>query len=103
MAVKLHRCKNIWIKLGGHPCWRVQKALDAQAIDYEIVKYPWPDRRRADIQRATGQKKYPVIQFEDGSLYHEESEAMAARIRAGKLFDAQGDQGSPAASQPTST
>ena len=37
MAVKLHRCKNVWVKLGGHPCWRVQKALDEAGIDYEVV------------------------------------------------------------------
>ena len=33
MAVKLHRCPNIWAKLPGHPCWRVQKALDDQGVD----------------------------------------------------------------------
>ena len=32
MAVKLYRCKNIWIKASGHPCWRVQKALDEQGV-----------------------------------------------------------------------
>ena len=36
-AVKLHRCSTRW-KAG--PCWRVQKALDAQGIDYEVVKGP---------------------------------------------------------------
>jgi hypothetical protein len=30
MALKLHRCPNIWAKAGGHPCWKVQKALDEQ-------------------------------------------------------------------------
>ena len=35
MAVKLHRCSTKW-KVG--PCWRVQKALDEQGIDYEVVK-----------------------------------------------------------------
>ena len=33
MAVKLHRCPNIWVKLPGHPCWKVQKALDDQGVD----------------------------------------------------------------------
>ena len=28
MAITLHRCSNEWVKLSGHPCWRVQKALD---------------------------------------------------------------------------
>ena len=28
MAVKLHRCSSLWAKAQGHPCWRVQSALD---------------------------------------------------------------------------
>jgi glutaredoxin len=104
MAVKLHRCSNIWVKVSGHPCWRVQSALDEQGIDYEIVKGPLRQGKRDDIERLSGQRAYPVIEFEDGSVYREESKDMAARIKAGKLFEkAQGDQGSPAVSQPTST
>jgi glutaredoxin len=103
MAVKLHRCPNIWVKLGGHPCWRVQKALDEQGIDYEIVKGPLSRGKRDEIDRISGQRKYPVIQFEDGSVYREESKQMAETIKAGKLFDRQASQGSPEVSQPTST
>jgi glutaredoxin len=104
MAVKLHRCSNVWVKVSGHPCWRVQSALDEQGIDYEIVKGPLRRGKRDDIERLSGQRAYPVIEFEDGSVYREESKDMAARIKAGKLFEkAQGDQGSPAVSQPTST
>ena len=33
MAIKLHRCSNVWFKIGGHPCWRVQKALVDEGID----------------------------------------------------------------------
>ena len=33
MAVTLHRCKNVWVKLPYHPCWRVQKALDEAKLD----------------------------------------------------------------------
>src|SRR3989442_11074633 len=103
MAVKLHRCKNVWVKLPGHPCWKVQKALDDQGIDYELVKGPWMGTRET-VERVSGQRKYPVIEFEDGSVYREESKDMAATIRAGKLADKrQGAQGSPAVSQPTST
>src|SRR5438876_11647 len=40
VAVKLHRCSSMWVKIEGHPCWRVQKALDEQGIDYELVKGP---------------------------------------------------------------
>ena len=87
MAVKLHRCGNLWVKLGGHPCWRVQKALDEAGVNYEIVKGPWPRGKRTELERVSGQKAYPVIEFEDGTVYREESKAMAARIRAGKLLE----------------
>jgi hypothetical protein len=33
----------------------------------------------------SGQKYYPVIEFEDGTTYREESKAMAETIRAGRL------------------
>jgi glutathione S-transferase len=104
MAVKLHRCSNLWVKIQGHPCWRVQSALDKQGIEYEIVKGPLRRSQRDDIERLSGQRAYPVIEFEDGSVYRAESNEMAERIKAGKLFEqSQGDQGSPAVSQPTST
>jgi len=86
MAVKLHRCSIMWFKVGAHPCWKVQKALDEQEVDYEVVKGPLRDR--SDVEGISGQKKYPVIEFEDGRTYREESAQMAERIRAGKLFDA---------------
>jgi glutathione S-transferase len=87
VAVKLHRCPNVWVKLGGHPCWRVQKALDEQGIEYEIVKGPVRPGKRDDLERLSGQRKYPVIEFEDGSVYRAESQEMAARIRSGGLLD----------------
>jgi glutathione S-transferase len=87
MAVKLHRCSNVWVKVQGHPCWRVQSALDGQGIDYEIVKGPLRRGKRDELERLSGQRQYPVIQFEDGSVYREESKDMAERIKAGKLFE----------------
>ena len=48
MAVRLHRCPNIWVKL-------------------------------------SGQRKLPVIEFDDGSVYREESREMAATISDGRL------------------
>jgi hypothetical protein len=65
----------------------VQKALDKQGIDYEIVKGPMRPSRRADLQRLSGQKLYPVIEFENGSIYREESKNMAATVHAGKLAE----------------
>jgi glutathione S-transferase len=90
MAVKLHRCPNVWVKLPGHPCWKVQSALDEQGIEYEIVKGPLRRGRRAGVAQMTGQHMYPVIEFEDGSIYREESKQMAETIRAGKLDEKRG-------------
>jgi glutathione S-transferase-like protein len=87
MAVKLHRCPNIWVKLSGHPCWRVQKQLDAAGIDYEVVKEPLRRNKRPETVEKTGQNKYPWIEFEDGTVLREESKDLAARIKAGRLFE----------------
>jgi glutaredoxin len=85
MAIKLHRCPNEWVKLSGHPCWKVQKALDEQGIEYEVVKGPLRPGKRDELERLSGQRKYPVIEFDDGSVYREESKDMAVRIRSGNL------------------
>ena len=91
MAVRLHRCPSTWAKLGGHPCWKVQKALDEQGIEYEIVKGPWPGRKkRTAVIKGTGQSSYPAIEFEDGSWYREESREMERTIREGRLREKQG-------------
>ncbi len=87
--VKLHRCSVMWAKMDAHPCARVQKALDEQGIEYEVVKGPLRPGKREDLKRISGQNKYPTIEFEDGSAYREESKDMAAKIRAGKLFEGQ--------------
>ena len=87
MAIKLHRCSNVWVKLSGHPCWKVQKALDEQGIEYELVKGPARPGKRDALEQLSGQRKYPVIEFEDGRVYREESKDMAARVRAGNLFE----------------
>jgi glutathione S-transferase len=86
MAVKLHRCSNVWVKLDGHPCWRVQKALDEQGIDYEIVKEPLRKSKRTGTIDRTGQNLFPWLELEDGTAYREESKDMAERILAGRLF-----------------
>jgi glutaredoxin len=85
MAVRLHRCPNVWVKLAGHPCWKVQKALDEAGVDYEIVKGPLRRGKRDDLERLSGQRKYPVIEFDDGSVYREESNEMEATISGGRL------------------
>jgi glutaredoxin len=85
MSVRLHRCPNIWVKLSGHPCWKVQKALDEAGVEYEIVKEPLRRGKRDEVERLSGERKLPVIEFEDGSIYREESKEMAATIAAGRL------------------
>jgi glutathione S-transferase len=85
VAIKLHRCPLMWLKIGPHACWRVQKALDEAGIEYEVVREPLARPRRERVKALTGQEKLPVIEFEDGSAYREESKDMAARIRAGEL------------------
>jgi hypothetical protein len=85
VAVKLHRCSNMWVEVGGHPCWKVQKALDDAGISYQVVKGPVLRRNRHELERLSGQRLYPVIEFEDGSLYREPSKDMAATIAAGAL------------------
>jgi glutathione S-transferase len=72
--------------MGGHPCWKVQKALDDAGVDYVVVAGPLRRGKRDDLEALSGQRKYPVIEFEDGTVYREESSAMAARIGEGKLF-----------------
>jgi glutathione S-transferase len=86
MAVKLHRCKAMWAKVDAHPCHRVQKALDEQGIEYEVVKGPYRPGKRDELERISGQRKFPAIEFEDGTAYRAESKDMAERIRAGELF-----------------
>ena len=57
-----------------------------QGIQYEVVKEATPPRsRRKDVDRLSGQRLLPVIEFEDGSVYREESADMAATISAGRL------------------
>ncbi|MCW2976084.1 MAG: hypothetical protein JWM06_1365 [Actinomycetia bacterium] len=77
MAVKLHRCSNMWLKIG--PCWKVEKALRGMGIEYEAVGGPARLGKREFLAENTGQRLYPAIQFEDGSWYREESKDMERR------------------------
>ena len=87
MAIRLHRCSGTAIR-GSHPCWKVQKALDESGIEYEAVKHPaFPRGRRKEYIALTGQQKLPAIEFEDGQVLREDSNALVARIRTGRLRD----------------
>ena len=90
MSVRLLRCSAEWVKIGGHPCWRVEKALKDAGIEYEIVAgaaLPWQRDKRSELIEKTGANLYPAIEFEDGSVYREESNDMVETIRAGRLFE----------------
>ena len=68
----------------------MQRELDKAGIDYEIVKGPVRRGERNDLERMSGQRLYPVIEFEDGSVYREQSSEMAATIKAGRLMEKRG-------------
>jgi glutathione S-transferase len=85
MAVKLHRCPNMWLKIDAHPCWRVQKALDEKEVEYEIVKHPVLRGSRDELERLTGQRKLPAVELADGRVIREESKQLAAKVRAGEI------------------
>jgi glutathione S-transferase len=77
----------MWVKIDGHPCWRVQKALDEAGIEYKVVKHP-PFRRsrRTDyIELTGGEAALPAIELEDGTVVREDSKDLVARIRDGRL------------------
>jgi glutathione S-transferase len=87
VGIKLHRCSWTFLHTGLDACWRVQRALDEQGISYEVVKHGFGKGSRPEVQRLSGQKLLPVIEFEDGTSYRAESADMAERIRAGRLFE----------------
>jgi hypothetical protein len=87
MAVTLYRCNVRFIK-GPHPCWRVEKALIDMNIPYEVHAgpgMPWQRDQRTELIEKTGQKHFPALELEDGTVIKAESEELARRIRAGEL------------------
>ena len=86
MSVKLHRCPVLFSRSNGHPCWKVQRALDEAGIEYEIVKQPAFRWRRRGYEALTGQRLLPAIEFEDGTILREESDELVARIAERRLL-----------------
>ena len=90
--VKLYRCRFTIFKSDSHSCHTVQRALEEQGIDHEVVYPPmFPRGRRKEVERATGQVMTPAIEFADGTGYREEGNEMAKEIAAGRLFEHKGD------------
>jgi glutathione S-transferase len=78
------------VKLAGHPCWKVEKALKEMGVDYEVAPGPVRRSKRDHMEAHTGQRQYPAIEFENGTWYREQSAEMERTIRAGKLMEKSG-------------
>jgi glutathione S-transferase len=87
--VKLHRCSWTFLHTDRDACWKVQRQLDEAGVPYEVVKHGFGKGKRPAVQELSGQSKLPVIEFADGTTYRTESDDMAARIKAGRLFQSQ--------------
>jgi hypothetical protein len=88
MPIKLHTCGVTFLHIDAHPCWKVQKSLDEAGIEYEQVKHPtYPRGRRKDVEKLSGQLLLPIIEFDDGHVLREETDALVARIKDGKLAE----------------
>lgn len=85
--VKLHRCSYTFLHVDADACWRLQKALDAQGVEYEIVKHGYgkSEKSRADVVEMTGQKYLPVLELADGTFFRQETDDMIAKLNAGGL------------------
>jgi glutathione S-transferase len=81
--VKLHRCSYTFLHTERDACWRVQRALEEQGVEYEVVKHGFGKGKRPKIEALSGQSKLPVLEVQGGEVYREESKEMAERIRAG--------------------
>ena len=87
MKVTVHTCPNPWLAVPGHPCTRVIGALKAAGVEYDVVKNPQLRGKRTKVEELSGQRLLPLIQFEDGVVYREQSKDMAATVRAGRLAE----------------
>ncbi len=93
MAVKLHRCSGMWVKIDAHPCWKVQKALDESSVEYEVVKHPsFPRSKRPTTSSWPGTNLLPAIELEDGTVVRRDSSELAEMIRSGKLQQGSGNR-----------
>lgn len=85
--VKLHRCSYTFLHVNMDACWRLQKALDEQGVEYEVVKHGFgkSEKARADVVALSGQKYVPVLELADGTVFREETDDMVAKLKAGAL------------------
>lgn len=85
--VKLHRCSYTFLHVDADACWRMQKALEEQGVDYEVVKHGFgkSEKSRKEIVEMTGQKYVPVLELADGTVFREETDDMIAKLKSGDL------------------
>ena len=85
MAIKLHRCSNMWVKVGRASV--LARAEGAGRLRYRVRgrEGAVPEEQPRPARAVQRQRQYPVIEFEDGSVYREHSKDMAATIAAGAL------------------
>ena len=81
--IKLHRCSYTFLHTDLDACWKVERALREQGVDYEVVKHGYGKGKRPDVVALSGQKLLPVIEDADGTAYRAESDEMATRVRRG--------------------
>ncbi len=84
--VTLHRCPLKFIHFR-HGCHDVARALEEEGIEHDVNTVPLHRPKREEVERISGQRMVPVIEFADGSAYRAESAEMVEEIRAGRLFD----------------
>ena len=48
------------------------------------------EKFESEVEKLSGQRKLPVIEFEDGSIFREESKSMAETIKSGRLMEKRG-------------
>ncbi len=85
--VKLHRCSYTFLHIDADACWKLQRELDAQGVEYELVKHGFgkSEKSRAEIVKLTGEKYLPVLELADGTVFREQTDAMVAKLKAGDL------------------
>ena len=86
--IKLHRCSYTFLHFNADACWRLQKALDEQGVEYELVTHGYgkSEKSRADVVELSGQKYLPLLELEDGTVIREETDDMVAKVKAGQLL-----------------
>jgi hypothetical protein len=86
VGVILHRCLLTFLPGALESCSLVERALEQAGVPFERAVGPmYPRSRRRHVIALTGQRFYPVIEFEDGSAWHADARTMAETIRAGRL------------------